>query len=83
MEITKLSEKGQIVIPKSIRIDLDVGTPFIVSRQNNMIILKKVEGLSEEEKKEMKELDRIWSEIDKGNCEGFEAEEFFIKMKEW
>jgi len=83
MEITKLSEKGQVVIPKAIRINLEVGTPFIVSRHDDLIILKKVEGLSDAEKKEMGELDKIWKDIDSGNCESFEVEEFFDKMKEW
>jgi len=83
MEITKLSEKGQIVIPKKIRRDFEVGTPFIVARQNNLIILKGVEGLNDEEKTEMLELDGIWADIDAGNCETFTSEEFFIKMKEW
>ena len=46
-------------------------------------ILKKVEGLTEEEIKEMKELDTIWKDIDAGKCESYTEEEFFKKMKEW
>ena len=57
MEITKLSTKGQIVIPEEIRKDIESGTAFIVSRQNDLIVLKKVEGLTKQEIKEMKELE--------------------------
>ena len=83
MEITKLSTKGQIVIPEDIRVNLAVGTPFTVTRKDDLIILKKVEGLTEEDKKEIKELNNIWKDIDEGKCESYTEEEFFKKMKEW
>ena len=41
MEITKLSSKGQVVIPERVRDGIGVGTAFAVSRKNNLIILKK------------------------------------------
>lgn len=83
METTKLSTKGQIVIPEEIREGIDVGTPFIVMRQNNLIILKKIEGLTKQEMEEMKELDKIWKEIDSGKCKSYSEKEFFAKLKEW
>jgi len=83
MEITKLSTKGQIVIPEQIRKDVKPGTPFLVTRKGNLIILKKVEGLTKKEMKEMKELDKIWKDIDTGKCESYTTEEFFKKMREW
>lgn len=83
MEITKLSTKGQVVIPESLRKDIGFGTAFIVSKQNDLIILKKVEGLTKSEMKEMKELDKIWKEIDSGKCESYTEKDFFKKMKEW
>ena len=83
MEITKLSTKGQIVIPESLRKGLEVGTPFVVTKKGDIIVLKKVEGLNKEEMKEMKELDKIWKEIDSGKCESYTEKEFFKKMKEW
>jgi len=83
MEITKLSTKGQIVIPENLRKGLQTGTPFIVSRQENLIVLKEVKDLTKHEMEEMKELDKIWKEIDSGKCESYTQEEFFKKMKEW
>lgn len=83
MEITKLSTKGQIVIPESIRKDIVVGTPFTITKKGDIIVLKKVEGLTKEEMEEMKELNNIWKEIDSGKCESYTTEEFFKKMKEW
>ena len=83
MEVTKISSKGQIVIPEEIREDIEVGTAFVVSKHNNMIILKKVEGLSEKEIKELKELNNIWKDIDAGKCESYSEKKFFEKLKEW
>lgn len=83
MKITKLSSKGQIVIPEGLRKDIEIGTGFIVTRQNDLIVLKKIEGLTNEEEKEMKELNLIWKDIDAGNCESYDVEEFFEEMKKW
>ena len=83
MEITKLSTKGQIVIPENLRKGLQAGTPFIVSKQEGLIVLKEVKDLTKEEMEEMKELDKIWKDIDSGKCESYTEEEFFKKMKEW
>jgi AbrB family looped-hinge helix DNA binding protein len=83
MEITKLSTKGQIVIPEEIRKGLEVGTPFVVVKQGNLILLKKVENFSKKELVEIRELDKIWEEVDKGKCESYAEEDFFKKMKEW
>ena len=83
MKITKLSSKGQIVIPEKIRKDIDVGTGFVVTRKNDLIVLKIIEGLTKEEEKEMTELDAIWKDIDSGNCKSYGVEEFFEEMKKW
>ena len=45
MEITKISSKGQIVIPQSIRNDLAIneGSVMAVERIKDMIVLKKID----------------------------------------
>ena len=45
VEFTKLSSKGQIVIPQDIRegMDLKPGTPFAVVKQDDTILLKRIE----------------------------------------
>jgi len=83
MEITKLSSKGQIVIPEIIREDLEAGTPFIVSRHGELIILKPVEGLTLQEVKEAKELELIWKDIDEGRAVTMSKEDFLEEMAQW
>jgi len=45
MEITKISSKGQIVIPSKIRIELgiDEGSVLGVEKMKDMVILKKID----------------------------------------
>ena len=83
MEITKLSTKGQIVIPDSIRKDFEVGSVFKVMKKGNLIVLKGIEGFSKEEIEEMKELDKIWKDIDDGKGTTKSVEEFLKEMKTW
>ena len=83
MEITKLSTKGQIVIPEKIRKDIEVGTPFTVTRKDDLIILKSVKGLTEKEQKELEELNEIWKDIDAGKGVTLSEEEFLKEMKTW
>jgi len=84
MQTTKLSTKGQIVIPEQIREGLEEGTSFIVMRQSNLIVLKKIEGLTEEEKAELEDLDKIWKEIERGEYTKYESVDSLLKdMKQW
>jgi len=84
METTKLSTKGQVVIPEQIRAGLEEGTSFIVTRQGNLIVLKKIDGLTKKELKEMEELDRIWKEIDEGKGIAYESVNDLIEdIKQW
>ena len=83
MEITKLSTKGQIVIPDSIRKDFEVGSVFKIMKKGNLIVLKGIEGFSKVEIKEMKELDKIWKDIDSGKGKTTSVEEFLKEMKTW
>ena len=83
MEITKLSTKGQIVIPESMRKGLEVGSAFKVIKKGDLIILKEVEGLSKEEMKEMKELDKIWKDVDNGKGVTMNKREFLKEIESW
>ncbi|MFH1400679.1 MAG: AbrB/MazE/SpoVT family DNA-binding domain-containing protein [Nanoarchaeota archaeon] len=83
MDVTKLSTKGQIVIPEKIRKHYKVGASFIVSTINDVIVLKPIKGLSPAEQKELKEITSIWNEIDSGKADTYAEKEFFKAMKQW
>lgn len=83
MNITTLSTKGQIVIPERLRRDYEVGASFVVSKVDEMIVLKPIQGLTDAEKSELQELKNIWSEIDSGKADSYSEKEFFKAMKQW
>ena len=83
MEITKLSTKGQVVITEEIRVDIEVGTPFTVTKKDDLIILKRVKGLTEMEKNEIKELNNIWKDIDSGKGITQSKQDFLKEMDAW
>lgn len=83
MDVTKLSTKGQIIIPEQIRRGYETGSSFLITKVNDLIVLKPIKDLSLEEKKEMKELNKIWKEIDSGKSKKYSEKEFFESMKKW
>ena len=83
MDVTKLSTKGQIVIPEEVRKDIDVGTAFIVTKKDDLIILKKIEGLTKDEEKELEELNKIWKEVDEGKGITLHKQAFLREMDAW
>jgi len=54
-EITKIGERGQVVIPQSFRDDMGIqqGDKFIVLERGDMIILKKLKSPTEEDVNKM------------------------------
>ena len=46
IEITKMSSKGQIVIPSEMRKDFKIGEKFIVIKDGNRLILRRASDLN-------------------------------------
>lgn len=63
IEITKMTSKGQVVIPQSIRErkDIEEGERFIVYDTDDTIVLKRVKNL--EKVKDVKELEKTFSAL--------------------
>lgn len=53
IEITRLSSKGQIVIPNSMRRGLKNGDKFIIIKDKNRFIIKKASEMDEQFKEDM------------------------------
>ena len=64
-QLTKVTSKGQVVIPSEIRKDLKLeeGSQLVVSRIGGMILMKKVP--LPDPKKELEELRKKWSKLAK------------------
>lgn len=60
-EVTKMTSKGQVVIPVEIRDELELseGTQMVVSRMGDLVLMKKISIT--DPKKEFKELTKLGS----------------------
>ena len=63
VEITKLSSKGQVVLPQDIRkkLHLEEGEKFFVFYDNDTVILKKIERPAFERARELVKKSRVWA----------------------
>lgn len=86
MEITKVSSKGQVVIPLEVRkkIGLDDGQILSVSAKDNLIVLKRIENkLEEDDLKTFNEIKEAWQEIEQGKCRIMDASDFLNEIDKW
>lgn len=86
MEITKISSKGQLVIPQSIREKLKVkeGSMFAVASCDNTLVLKMIESpLTKEDIRTIKLVDEAWEDIGKGRYRKQGKEDFLKQLERW
>ncbi len=63
IEVTKLSSKGQVVLPQELRkkLHLNEGTKFVVLGEGDTVILKKIQMPSLEQAKKLLKLTQAYS----------------------
>jgi AbrB family looped-hinge helix DNA binding protein len=63
IEVTKLSSKGQVVLPQGIRkkLRLAVGAKFVVLGEGDLVILKKLEVPDQEQLKQLLKETRMYA----------------------
>lgn len=67
--IAKVSTKGQIVIPNSLRGNINTGDEFLIVKDNEKFILKNMKNLASELKDDLvfaEKVENAWKEYDKG-----------------
>jgi len=85
-ELTKVSSKGQIVIPTSIREKLGVkeGSVFAVTAKKDMVVLKRLDSkMKAEDLKTLKLIEEAWEDIEKGKYRVAAVDNFFKEMAKW
>jgi len=90
IELSKMGERGQVVIPQEIREKLHMkkGEKFLVISEDNDIVfrpLKKVKSLKriEEDIIDMQIADKRWKEIERGESIISSKEDFLKEMESW
>jgi len=83
---TKISSKGQIVIPAEMRKDLRKGDTMIIIRTKDQIILKKASKMEQTLKEDLefaKMTEEAWKRYEKGEFIKMEFDDFIEEMKKW
>ena len=86
IDITKMSSRGQVVIPLDMRKDLKKGDKLIIMKNNNQIILKKASDFSkniEDDLEFAKRTEEAWKAYDRGEFTSYSEEEFLKRLKKW
>jgi len=86
ISITKISSKGQIVIPQDMRGDLKEGDKLVVIKNNGQIILKKMKDFDknlEEDLEFAKRTEEAWKRYEKGEFVSMDAKDFLKELKKW
>ena len=86
INITKLSSKGQIVIPQNMRKNMKEGDKLVIIQNKDQIILKKPESFSkliEEDLIFAKRTENALREYEKGNFKKMSKKDFLDELESW
>ena len=86
IEITKLSSKGQIVIPSSMRKGFNKGERIILIKANDKIILKKASKMDEQFSEDIefaKRTEEAKKRIEAGRYLSVDSENIAEEMMKW
>jgi AbrB family looped-hinge helix DNA binding protein len=82
LEVTRMTKKGQVVIPKAIRdrLHLEEGTPLgVVVTDKGVIMLKEIEAPFDED--DIKAIDKFWGDVESGKLKPAPVKEFLEGLK--
>ncbi len=84
--LTKLSSRGQIVIPSELRDGLEEGDVLIVIKNDHQLILKKASELDKQLSQDLEFAKRTEASLkryEKGEFKKMDFDEFITDMKTW
>jgi AbrB family looped-hinge helix DNA binding protein len=85
-DLTRISSKGQVVIPQHIRnrIGLREGQPLAVSAQDGLIVLKKLDNeMTADDLRTLREIKDAWKDIAQGRARRMSSSDFLKEIAEW
>ena len=86
ISVTKISSKGQVVIPQEMRDKLKEGDKLVVIKNDGQIILKKMEDFNKNLQEDLefaKRTEEAWKRYDRGEFISMDAENFLKEIKKW
>ncbi|MBU1199162.1 MAG: AbrB/MazE/SpoVT family DNA-binding domain-containing protein [Nanoarchaeota archaeon] len=84
--ITKMSSKGQIVIPKEMRKDIKEGDKILIIKTDDRMLLKKATEKDRQMQEDIefsRRTEEAWKSYDRGEFITMDAKKFLKEMKKW
>lgn len=84
--ITKMSSKGQVVIPTEMRKGIHEGEKLIIFKDDNRLIMKKASKMDKKLKEDLefaKRTEEAWKRYERGEFKSMEAKEFLKTLEKW
>lgn len=86
IDITRMSSKGQVVIPLEMRKDIKEGDKLVVIFNKGQIIIKKASDFDkniEEDLEFAKRTEKAWQAYERGEFKSYSKEDFLEKLEKW
>ena len=86
VSITKMSSKGQVVIPLEMRGDIEEGEKLVIIKNGNQIIMKKASDMGknlEEDLEFARRTEEALKRYEKGEFKEMEFNDFIKEIKKW
>lgn len=84
--ITKMSSKGQVVIPNEMRTDIREGDKLLIIQNEDQLIMKKASKLDRTLKEDLefaKKTEEAWKRIEEGKGIKMDFDDFVEALKKW
>ena len=84
--ITKMSSKGQIVIPAELRQDIEEGDKLLIIKNDHQLILKKANEMDIQLKEDLefaRRTEEALKRYEKGQFKSMNFDDFISEMKKW
>ncbi len=86
IDITKISSKGQMVIPISMREEFKEGDTILIIKDENTLLLKKANGLDEKFREDLefaKRTEEAYKRHEKGDVKNMSSDNFLKELEKW
>jgi AbrB family looped-hinge helix DNA binding protein len=86
INVTSMSSKGQIVIPVNMRDNLKEGDKLIIIKDDERIILRKADSLTEQLKEDLefaRRTEEAYKRMEAGESISMEFDDFIKEMEKW
>ena len=84
--MTKMSSKGQVVIPVEMRKGIRVGEKLVIIQNKGQIIMKKASKLDKNLMDDLefaRQTQEAWKSYDKGEFKSMDSKDFLKALKKW